>query len=319
MRRNLLTMSTIDATVRAIESLAEAVRRSRRGSLAQQAKTVAALEHVASITRSHGTSAVERSLAAIGEALLRPFDPSEITWNVFRLFDVADKETAWTKWLSGILNPESGPELSALTWRSFCDAITRHADEPIPCDSIDRIATLADWCAARNVELPAGSVDSEDPDKAFGRTDITVRIPGMFAIIENKLDADWHDGDGEPQAVRYRKIGLKRRTQDQRLGLVVLTKRDDFELDDRCRDYVKITYADFARALRRNLRTPLRESCSATTVLGLWPVLLTVGAIEQDLLVLDIASRLRAARSRSWRSIEALNEIWGHIRDEDGR
>lgn len=312
-------MATVDATVRAVESLAEVVRRSQRVTLAQQAKTAAALEHVASITQSHGASAVERSLAAINEALLRPLDPSEITWNVFRLLDVADKETAWTKWLSGLLNPECGPELSALAWRSFCDAITRHAVEPKPCNDTDRIATLADWRAARNIALPIGSVDSENSDKAFGRTDITACLPGMFAIIENKLDADWHDGDGEPQAVRYRKIGLKRRMPDQRLGLVVLTKRDDFKLDNRCHDYVKITYKDLARAFRRNLRTPLRESSSASTVLELWPALLTVGAIEQELLVLDIASRLRAARSRSWRSIEALSEIWEHLRDEDGR
>jgi hypothetical protein len=312
-------MPTTDATVRAVESLAEAVRRSRRATLAQQAKTAAALEHVASITRSRGTSAVERSLAAIDEALLRPFDPSEITWNVFRLFDIADKETAWTKWISGILSPESGPELSALTWLSFCDAITRHAVEPTPCDDTDRIATLADWRAVRNVELLAGSVDSEDPDKAFGRTDITIRTPSMFAIIENKLDAGWHDGDGEPQAVRYRKIGLKRRAGNQHLGLVVLTTRENFELDDRCRDYVKITYADLARAIRHNLRTPLREPCSIRSVLRLWPALLTVAAIEQDLLVLDIAPQLHAARSRSWKSIEALSEIWGHLRDEDGR
>ena len=89
------------ATVRTIESVAEAVRHSRCVAPERRAKTVAALEHVAAVTRSQGAVAVERSLAAIDEALLRPLDPSELAWNVFRLFDVGNKETAWTKWLAG--------------------------------------------------------------------------------------------------------------------------------------------------------------------------------------------------------------------------
>jgi PD-(D/E)XK nuclease superfamily len=321
MCTKLLTVSTTEATVRAIESVVEAVRRSRRVTPERQAKTVAALEHVASVTRDHGATAVERSLAAIDEDLLRPIDPSEFSWSVFRLFHVSNRETAWTKWIAGILSPELGPELSALAWRSFCDAIVRHAAEPTPCDATDRIATLADWRAARDVPLSPGSLGSEEADEQLGRIDISVRAPSMFAIIENKLDADWHDGDGdgdgEPQAVRYRKIGLKRRIQDQRLGLVVLTKHDDFELDNRCRDYVKITYRDLARALRRNLRSALCETGDTKSVLRLWPAFLTVAAIEQDLLGLDIVSQLDTARLRSWKAIEMLNEILEHLHDED--
>lgn len=315
MRANLRMVSTTEATVRAVESVAEAVRRSRRVLSERQAKTVAALEHVASVTRDHGATAVERTLAAIDEALLRPIDPSEFSWSVFRLFHVSNRETAWTKWIAGILSPELGPELSALAWRSFCDAIVRHSAEPTPCDATDRIATLADWRAARDVRLSPSSLESEDADEQLGRTDISVRAPSMFAIIENKLDANWHDGDGEPQAVRYRKIGLKRRTQDQRLGLVVLTKRDDFELDARCFDYVKITYGDLARALRRNLRPALCEAGDTRSVLRLWPALLTVAAIEQDLLGLDIASLLDTARLRSWKAMEMLNEFLEYLHD----
>lgn len=319
VRANLRMLPTTEATVRAVESVAEAVRRSRRVPSEQQAKTVAALEHVASVTRGHGATAVEHSLAAIDEALLRPIDPSEFSWSVFRLFHVSNRETAWTRWIAGILSPELGRELSALAWRSFCDAIVCHSAEPTPCDVTDRLATLADWRAARDVPLSPGSLNSEDADERLGRTDISVRAPSMFAIIENKLDADWHDGNGEPQAVRYRKIGLKRRTQDQRLGLVVLTKRDDFELDGRCRDYVKITYRDLARALRRNLRSALCEADDAKSALRLWPAFLTVAAIEQDLLGLDIASQLDTARLRSWKAIEMLNEIVQYLHDEDGQ
>lgn len=314
-----LHMLTTEATVRAVESVAEVVRRSRRVPPERQAKMIAALEHVASVTRDYAATAVKHSLAVIDEALLRPIDPSEFSWSLFRLFHVSNKETAWTRWIAGILSPELGSKLSVLTWRSFCDAIVRHSAEPIPSGATDRIATLADWRAARDVPLSPGSLDSEDVDEQLGRTDISVRASSMFVIIENKLDADWHDGDGEPQAVRYRKIGLKRRTQEQRLGLVVLTKRDDFELDDRCHDYVKITYEDLARALRRNLRSALSEAADTKSVLELWPALLTIAAIEQDLLGFNIASQLDTARLRSWKSIEILNEIFEYLNDGDKR
>ncbi|HEX2687077.1 MAG TPA: PD-(D/E)XK nuclease family protein [Kofleriaceae bacterium] len=223
-------MSANEATLRAVESLADAVRHSRRASPERQKETITALEHIASATRTYSAAAIERCLAALNESLLQPIDPSDLTWSVFRLFGVSNKETSWTTWLAGILNPDLGSKISALVWRAFCDAVVRHAAEPIPWNATDRIATLANWCAARDAALPPSSLDREDADGELGRTDITVRAPGIFAIIENKLDASWHDGDGEPQAVRYRKIGLKRRSQDQRLGLVVLTRREDFEL-----------------------------------------------------------------------------------------
>jgi hypothetical protein len=53
-------------------------------------------------------------------------------------------------------------------------------------------------------------------------------------------------------------------------------------------------------------------------VLGLWPALLTVAAIEEDLLGFDMATQLDIARLRSWKSIEALNGIWEYLHDEEG-
>jgi hypothetical protein len=57
-----------------------------------------------------------------------------------------------------------------------------------PCDKTDRIATLADWRAARDDALSPGSLRSESADEELGRTDISVCAPGMFAIIENKME-----------------------------------------------------------------------------------------------------------------------------------
>ena len=309
-----------EVRVRAIEAVADAVRRARDRAIEprRHERARAALEQVADVTRRHGAAAVAESLAAIEELLLRPVDPSAIAWNVFQLFETSDSEVDWTKWLAANLSPEKGAALSALVWRSLCDAIVRQGVEPRPVVPGERVATLDSWREARDVPLVRECVDRECHDAEHGRTDIEVRAPGIFVVLENKLDAGWHDGDGEPQAVRYRKIGLKHCAPTQQLGLVLLSKHRDFPLGEGCDDWVKITYEDLARALRRNLRATVGEATPAATLLALWPGLLTIAAIEQDLRGLDIARCCARARGGSWRSIRPLTDVISYLRDEEG-
>jgi hypothetical protein len=306
-----------DRVVSAVVTVADVVRLSGRFEPNSTKGSIQALERVALVTRTHGEAAVVHASAMIREAMIEPVDPSTIEWNVFRFFEAADSETEWTKWLAALLSPENGPTLSQLAWRSLCDAILAQRREATACDNeeLSILATLDTWRGARDLMLPAGSVDREVADAEFGRADIVINA-ALYIVIENKLEAGWHDGDGDPQAVRYRKFGLKYRHNDQRLGLVLLTNRDDFELDHTCADYVRIQYRDLARALRHNLRSELSANASVVATLSLWPALLTVAAIEQDLLGIEINPALVAARTRTWRSLGRLNEILDYLQEE---
>lgn len=314
--------------IRALEDVAAIVQRERgrmRARLQSDgpdrvARVTAALDQLAALTRDHGALAVEAARTAIDRRLLRPVDPSELAWDVFRMFEVEDSETAWTLWLASLLRPEPehGVALAALVWGALCDAIVATAVEPTPSAASDELATLADWRAAAGAPPGPGGVERERAHQDYGRPDIMIDAPGLFVVLENKLDAGWHDSD-EPQAVRYRKLGLARRERGrgQRLGLVVLVKPDDFELDDRCRDYVRVTYRAVAQALRRRLRRALPPDASVQAVLALCPALVTVAAIERDLLGLDVARWRRAPGT--WQVLQPLNELLAHLPEEEER
>lgn len=304
------------AILEAVEAVASAVRSHAGVEPVRGIKAAAALEEVAATIRGHSAAALEPALAAVAEAMILPVDPSALGWNAFRSFEVEDSETAWTKWLAALLSPENGTVVSQLAWRSVCDAVVDQRGEPMLFDEQARgkLATLGVWRAARELELPRASVDREVADE-LGRPDIAIDAPGLFVVLENKLDAGWHDGD-EPQATKYRRFGLKHRRGDQQLGLVLLTKRKDFELEAHCCDYVRILYRDLSRALRRNVRAVLVGDASVASLLAVWPVLITIAAIEQDLLGLDIQGVVATARSRSWRAVGALNEILSYLHEE---
>lgn len=280
-------------------------------------RAAAAIDEVARTTRAYGEASVASAHATIREALIQPVDPSALTWNAFQFFEVTDREIYWTKWLASVLSPENSEMLSQLVWRALCDTV-QQGSEPEVCDEREHgvLAALDDWSTVR-APLGHGAVAREVHDPALGeagvaeagRVDIAIETSNMYVVIENKLDASWHDGDIE-QAVKYREFGLKRLKGRQKLGLVLLTKDPDFTLEAFCRDYVRITYWDLARNLRRGLRQSPRDVSSPE----LWPVLLTIAAIEQDLYGLDIEAAFRA---RSWRALEHASEIADYLRDTE--
>lgn len=306
------------ALVAAIEAVADVVRHAARVRVApgRLAQITGALDKVATVTRTCGQASVDRALDAIASEMIASVDPSMLTWNAFRSFEVEDSETSWTKWLAALLSPENGPDLSRLAWQSLCDAITMQRCELAPTVDQEReaLADLAAWRAARDSSLFPGSVDREVHGDELGRPDIVIDAPGLFVVLENKLDAGWHDGE-VPQAVKYRDFGLQRCT-GKKLGLVLLTKRDTFEMGRHCSDWIRILYRDFARALRRNLRRDLGADTSTSAVVRLMPALLTVAAIEQELLGIDIQQTVATARKRSWRAMGSLNEILTYLHEE---
>jgi hypothetical protein len=302
--------------VGAIEAVASAVRRMREPDPERVARLERAVHAIATTTREHGEASVRTALAAIAASMIAPVDPSAVTWNAFRMFEVEEAETAWTKWNAALLSPENGAALSRLVWRSFCEAVLEQHDAVT--DGGPRgagvFATAQDWETARDVPLPPGSVDREVSDPELGRPDIVIETPALLVVLENKLDAGWHDGE-QTQAAKYRRFGVKYR-RERKLGLVLLTKRDDFEMGADGTDYVRVLYRDLARALRRNLGRVLEVDSSPSTMLSLWPALMTVAAIEQDLLGFDIQGAVANAASRSWRAMSGLNEIVDHLHEE---
>jgi hypothetical protein len=270
--------------VLAVERVVSAVRQSRLAGSERSGRVATAIQEIATITRARGQASVEHALATVAASMITPVDPSSLTWNAFRLFEIEDSETSWTKWMASLLSPENGTALSQLAWRSVCDAVLEQGQKPpVHAEPEDNVlATAQDWRSAREIPLPYGSVDREVADEDLGRPDIVVDAPDLFVVLENKLDAGWHDG-AETQAAKYHQFGMKHRGTRQRLGLVLLTKRDDFEMGADGVNWVRILYRDLARALRRSLRQALGVDASHSSLLALWPALLTVAAIEQDL------------------------------------
>ena len=278
-----------------------------------------AIDDVATVTRTHGQTSVERSLAAIRAALLTPVDPSALDWSAFRFFEVADREIYWTRWFASILSPTSGAT-SKLVWNAICNSIVEQNTEPTICDEVARgsLATLENWRAAAHDSEPLLNVEREvhDPDlgdsiaKQSGFVDIAVQAPTMFVVIENKLDASWHDGQTK-QAKKYRTFGLKHLESTRKLGLVVLTKQRDFPLDEFCTDYVRVSYWDLARHLRRGLQ---RQHADTSSIVW-WPALLTIAAIEKDVYGLDIGRVADSARS--WRALNRCNELADYLRVQE--
>ncbi len=283
-------------------------------------RLTAAVTLVAEAARTHGAKAVAEGIPQIRAAMLTPVDPSSLRWTVHELLEVEDSEPSWTKWLAGILKPESGVRLSALVWRSLVDAVVAQGRDPQPRECEHGVlADLAFWRGEANRALPFGSVDREVPDPDLGRPDILIDAPGLYVVLENKLEEGWHDGP-EPQAVRYRRFGLKYRAAGKRLGLVVLTNRDDFGLDPEFADYVRIDYRALGQALRRSLRAEFDHlgKClehSLEVVLEAWPAIITVGAIERNLLGFDIRGLVYGSETASWHALEKVSQILQYLRE----
>lgn len=236
------------------------------------------------------------------EVCLLPVDPLHQTWNVFRLFGVEYEETRWTQWLAAILRPENGARCSRVAWAAFCDAVARRA-ALLPPAGTDNIADHGHWTTIA-AEVPA--VEDEVSDGDLGRLDMLFTTTGIVAAVENKLWANWHDGPTAPQADRYREIARNRLAGDthRRLGLVLLSQREGLKRGDYPPDYVHVRWSDLGQSLRRALR---REwSADQGTIIELWPIVLTLVSIEQDLLGLSLTRNALVSWSVALKGLSEL-------------
>jgi hypothetical protein len=261
----------------------------------------AAIERVSATVRERGDASARELLKRIKQARLSPYEPFDLHWNPFRLFGVESDEPAWTQWFGALLDPRCGQELARVAWAGLCTAAARSVSvHPF----VSRQAA-ASW-QARALKPPmTGQVTVEYSTPTLGTPDLVVELNDDVILLENKLWEDWHDWslDGR-QADRYRKIGL-RLAGTRKLHLVLLSARPDLEYVDAespgplkvPRDWLWIPYAELARGLRAAFR-----SLDIPDLATVWPILLTIAAIERDVLGLDVPSR-----DPTWRDLSMLS------------
>ncbi len=291
MRREIAFLPSEDE-----ERLLSAIRRTTAAIQAYQrgpaGQLEVILESTARVVRASGSESVARLKLSIKNSKLWPVDPLDLDWDVFKLFGVEATETAWTQWLAGILSPENGPELSNTAWMSLCDAVISGPGAiAVSSQEAEVLATVDHWRASIHDMLQDKSVVAEYEAEEFERPDLVIYAPKLIVVVENKLAGGWHDSPGrKSQADRYRDFGLEltRQNSGKALALVLLTNWDDGVAGkDFPQDYVHVRYYDLGRFLRKHLRRRLGPEPSPTRIVKLWPLFLTLTAIERHLLGLE--------------------------------
>lgn len=285
-----------------ISSLCEVVRQQRTDDHSAEQRRVGLIRAVALRVRASYEEELSALKARINACLL-PIEPLRQAWNVFRLFDVEYEETRWTQWFAAILRPENGERCSRVAWGAFCAAVARRAKiRPPGGDS--NPADHHHWRDIVAREVP--TVEDEVSDDDLGTLDLLFTTSSIVAAVENKLWADWHDGPKAPQADRYRALAQKRLEGDaqRRLGLVLLSQRPGVKPGDYPSDYIHVSWRDVGWALRDALG---REwSDDQQTAIELWPIILTLVSIEQDLLRLSLTPSATSNRSKILKEFSEL-------------
>lgn len=276
------------AMLAAIRQLADAWKRELQKPN-DDAEQIAALRRVAGVVSAWAPSEAARLLKQANGLFMPERDPFTSRRNVFGMFNLEYVEPRWTQWLRGLLDPAMGGETSRIAWKALCRAIEASESQAAQDCGGDvsaaekeiHLAGRQDWQEAASDEP---KVQAEVSGGPLGRIDLLAFTPKLVVGIEMKLWEGWHDGEGEKQADRYRKL-VKRaaaRKSKPGFGLVVLacwdeSQREKHGVPD---DYVFVHWRSFAQALRRGLQA------APTTTEDMWPVMATLVSIEQDLLEL---------------------------------
>jgi hypothetical protein len=243
-------------------------------------RQAAALRRLATAADQCAREEIQRCGSRIPSLLLGDLDPLHFGWNPFRLLSVADDEPRWTQWLHRVGSDAPGSS-SALIWRALCTAVADNADLLAPkARNRHPLAGSASWRAAASETHV--NWQAEVPSEGLGTIDLVVQTASILnAGIEVKLWEDWHDSE-RPQADRYRDLvaRMQEHSPRQMVGLVLLTCREDVEVPG---DYVRVTWREFARNIRRQLRSELAGDVVAN-IRGLLPAILTAASIETELL-----------------------------------
>jgi PD-(D/E)XK nuclease superfamily len=285
----------------AIASMRDVFRHQREHDRDAEQRQVAAIHAIAERVKASFEEELTHLKRRL-EACLLPVDPLHQTWNVFRLFDLEYEEIRWTQWLAAILRPENGKRCSRIAWSAFCAAVARRA-ELQPPSGASNLASHVHW---NEIAREAPVVEDEVPEKGLGQLDMLVTTPSIVAAVENKLWAHWHDGPKAPQADRYRELANKRLVGDmhRRLGLVLISQREGLKPGDYPADYIHVSWRDLGQELRRALKH--EWSGDQHTVIELWPLILTLVSIEQDLLGLSLTANNHGNQSMILKGLSEL-------------
>ncbi len=278
-----------------------------------------AVIEVAETLRAEGEALRNRLEAEIKELLL-PIDPLHFSWSSFGAFGHEEEEPRWTKWMAALLRrARHRCPAGTLAWKAFCNAVERQVLATAPEATADTRGLLAgaeDWRGAAGESI--AGVERETGEKELGYVDLIASTQSLLAVVEFKVRAHWHDWgakEAELQAVRYRRIGLLRRSPQQKLGLVLVSALEDlstYQVTDHTDDYVMIGWQDIAIEMRRLLGPMLHESISPAGLLQLWPAIETISAIERHLIGLEHPLPQRQGIS-SWIDLSQARELLSHL------
>jgi hypothetical protein len=242
----------------------------------RRAQLVSAFEEVASLVSSFAVAEADALVKRLAELeagrRLSPVEPSELGWGVFRAFGFEYAEVRWTRWIASLLDGTCGKKVSRVTWQALCSAIALASSED----------GRHSWLRAGTCALAGDAVMCELAVDDLGRADLVVDHADTITVIENKLDADWHDREDRTQADAYRTMAGRLAELRGRRGyeLVLLRNNDRVEAGG----WIAVDYSEFARELRAAVREAVPADAPIDRVMEHVPVLATIHAIERDLL-----------------------------------
>lgn len=215
---------------------------------------------------------VKRLQKEISEYCEDEFDPLNFRWSVFNITGVAYKETRWTKWLASCFDGRNGERVARLFWRALCRSVSYSSSTE---RVVENILSAEDWEEMAEDEPPQ-DVKPEEPIEK-GRLDIVFMNPKKLIVLENKLESP---ESGEGQFDKYAEWARKE-AKGRKIGLVLLSKEQwNEKLPE---GYINITYEIFGGFLRAELREHFVHITKDSEKLYLWPVIMTLVSIEQDL------------------------------------
>ena len=272
---------------------------------------LASIEEVAQAFSIHNQALRDQAVADLLKMLASPIDPLELPVLPLRAVGRADQETAWTLWLSAILDSDDNNPAGRALWMAICHAASQSCPvDPtfVPAEGERipsvRLAQPEDWLRACRSGTRSSRHEVGAP--GLGQADLVIETDSMFVVIELKLWATWSDripvgGTLYRQADRYRELARQHAPGDKRIGLVLITARQDMRRSSTPGkhtvppDWCLVHWSDVALAGRSELGETTPRDAAHALLLSPW--LRTIGQIEQLLLHLKPLSSLRREKS----------------------
>lgn len=299
----------------ALASMAQAVERTRMAEAVADLSIGRVLSEFAGIARGQVGAARQALIDEVREWHARyglgACEPSRLPWEPFGAFAMERDETCWTQWLATLWTRERGEYVARTSWKAFCLAVAEAASAPLAPGTRARpgIAGAAEWLEAAD-RLPE-HVRAEEGFPG-GRFDLVTRERSLLCVIENKIDAGWHDGaipQDEKYAARAEQVRLEYGARGT--GLVLLASRADAD----SRGWVHVTYARYCRHLREQVRCRALEARTPEETFALTPLLFTIAAIERHLL--GVASLTEPPPDATFSTLRAVQEMLARLREDD--